>query len=163
MPSPSYPSPSPQGSVCLKRAALAPACGPKERSHRTSHPHPNVCAQAPGKYLTAEWEFWLYMFRVLLLWVTFFQLNFLQERLTRRRKKLAARARTEATMRARRGLLPPAATVALQLALPLLLFVATLRSILAGGHSILATNSATGNPSPIPIPPHPYPYPYPYP
>jgi len=100
--------------------------------------------KAPGKYLTAEWEFWLYMFRVVLLWVTFFQLNFLHERLTRRRKNLAARARTEATMRARRGLLPPAATVALQLALPLLLFVATLRCLLAGGNSIVATNSATG-------------------
>jgi len=100
--------------------------------------------KAPGKYLTAEWEFWLYMFRVMLLWVTFFQLNFLNERHARRRKNLAVKARTEATMRARRGLLPTAATVALQLALPLLLFVATLRCILAGGHSILATKSATG-------------------
>ena len=123
-----------------------------------------MCAQAPGKYLTAEWEFWLYMFRVVLLWVTFFQLNFLHERLTRRRKNLAARARTEATMRARRGLLPPAATVALQLALPLLLFVATLRCLLAGGNSIVATNSATGTPTATPTPtPTPTPNPYPYP
>ena len=94
------------------------------------------------------------MFRVMLLWVTFFQLNFLNERHARRRKNLAVKARTEATMRARRGLLPTAATVALQLALPLLLFVATLRCILAGGHSILATKSATGNPNPNPNPNH---------
>ncbi len=51
-------------------------------------------AQAPGKYLTAEWEFWLYMFRVVLLWVTFFQLNFLHERDLRHRKQLAARLLT---------------------------------------------------------------------
>ena len=53
-----------------------------------------MCAQAPGKYLTAEWEFWLYMFRVVLLWVTFFQLNFLHERDLRHRKQLAARLLT---------------------------------------------------------------------
>ena len=58
------------------------------------HSHPNVRAQAPGKYLTAEWEFWLYMFRVVLLWVTFFQLNFLPERHLRHRKQLAARLLT---------------------------------------------------------------------
>ena len=60
-----------------------------------------MCAQAPGKYLTAEWEFWLYMFRVVLLWVTFFQLNFLHERDLRHRKQLAARLLTLTLTRTR--------------------------------------------------------------
>jgi len=75
-------------------------------------------------------------------------------------------------MRTRRGLLPATATVALQLALPLLLLVAALRCFLAGGHSMLVTNSASGNPNPTPNPtpkpdpshnPDPNPYPNPSP
>ena len=74
------------------------------------------------------------MFRVVLLWVTFFQLNYLKERVKRHHKSLAHRQRQEATMRTRRGLLRPNTTVVLQLTLPILFCLAMIYYIVPSAY-----------------------------
>eukprot|EP00908_Phaeocystis_cordata_P021921 Transcript_433.p1 GENE.Transcript_433~~Transcript_433.p1 ORF type:complete len:830 (-),score=446.03 Transcript_433:210-2699(-) len=93
------------GFVKLYACSMVNPPGPGEA------PSPASCEfKAPGVYSTAEWEFWLYQARVVLLWVTFAQLNFIHPRLAARRRLIARRARAEATLRKRRGMLPPLVT-----------------------------------------------------